>query len=210
MYIIGREVVRHFKGMSISKKPKEWRQKPQHGPDPTSLILPLWRSPAGKTCQYSKCVFIYSWSQEPQGCSYQAGFSQSLGRTTGAPAWRAVPHHTLSPLCVGPESGSERRQTGHGTHTASIRPGHPPPSIWPPAEECLTGIPGNTQQPLHSKTASALGWELALMFYSSKLLSPTPEISSPRYRSCSISSCFSTVLHAPISSEYLHIETDRQ
>lgn len=125
MYIIGREVDRHFKGMSISKKPKEWRQKPQHGPDPTSLILPLWRSPAGKTCQYSKCVFIYSWSQEPQGCSYQAGFSQSLGRTTGAPAWRAVPHHTLSPLCVGPESGSERRQTGHGTHTASIRPGHP-------------------------------------------------------------------------------------
>lgn len=123
------------------------------------LILPLWRSPEGRTWQYGKCVFIYSWSQEPQGWSYQAGFSQSLGRTTGAPVWRAVSQHTLSPLCVGPESGNEGRQTRHGTHTSSIRMQHPCSSIWPSAEEGLAGTPGNTQQPLHSKTTLAGGWD---------------------------------------------------
>lgn len=134
MYVIDRELLKYFKGMSIRKKSVKGRQKLWHGPYSTILLLPLWRSPADRTWQHSECVFIYFWSQELQGCSYQAGFSQILGRTTGAPVWRAVLYHTLSPLCVGPEIRSEGGQIRHSTYTASIRF---------PAKKWFIGTPGN-------------------------------------------------------------------
>lgn len=158
---------------------KGW-QKPWHGPDPTSLILPLWRSPAGRTWQNSKCVFMYSGSQESRGCSYQADFKQSLGRTTAQHRGLCLTtpcHLHVWDQSVGVKEGRKdmapmQPMSDHISHAASIRP---------PAEECLTGTAGNTQQPLHSQTTSAGGWELALMFYSSKLLFPTPEICTPLY-----------------------------
>lgn len=147
-----------------TKKAKKGRQKPCYGPDPTILILPLWRSL--KQVGLGSTASVYIFQESGALGMLLSGWLQPELRKSYSPMWGAVPHHILSPLRVGPERGSEGGQTSHGTHAASIRP---------PAEECLAGTPGNTQQPLHSQTTSAGGWELVLMFYSSKLLFPTPE-----------------------------------